>query len=195
MAYNVPVLNTAKEAWQPYALDVLAAILGGSDSSRFSQELMRGQQVAAGAGASYDATSRLSNLFLISAVPAQNHTVAQLQAAINGQITKLQTQLVSPAELARVKTQVIAGKIYSQDSITSQATTLGSLVSVGLPWQLADSYVDKIQAVTAEQVLQVAKQYLVHRRLTQGVLHLLPINASDAQQMPPVITAPQGGIH
>ena len=195
MAYNVPVLNTAKKAWQPYALDVLAAILGGSDSSRFSRDLMRGQQVAAGAGASYDATSRLSNVFVISGVPAQKHTVTQLLTAINGEINKLQTQLVSPAELERVKTQVIAGKIYSQDSITSQATMLGSLVSVGLPWQLADDYVNKIQRVTAKQVQQVAQQFLTTARLTKGVLHLLPISAEAAQHVPQAKPNVQEGIH
>lgn len=195
MAYNVPVLHTAKQTWQPYALDVLAAILSGSDSSRFSRDLVRGQQVAAGAGASYDASSRLSNIFVINGVPAQKHTVAQLQTAINGEITKLQTQLVSSEELERIKTQVIAGKIYSQDSITSQASMLGSLVSVGLPWQLADEYVNKVQTVTAEQVQQVAKQYLIKARLTQGVLHPLPITTDDAHRLARATPSSQGGIH
>lgn len=195
MAYNVPVLKTDKQTWQPYALDVLASILSGSDSSRFARNLVRGEQVAASANASYDPTSRLNNIFVISGVPSQTHNIAQLQAAIIAQLKQLQSTPVSGAELERIKTQVIANKIYSQDSIVSQASMLGSLVSVGLPWQLADGYVKKIQAVTAEQVQQVAQQFLQNIRLTKGVLKPLPMNGKQVQPMAAPIAATAGGIH
>lgn len=179
MAYNVPVLTTDKKSWQPYALDVLASILSGSNSSRFSQDLVRGQQVAASANIMYTPTSRLNNLFLISAVPAKGHTVPELQAAILAEIKRIKTSTVTAEELQRVKTQVIASKIYSQDSISSQASSLGSLVSVGLPWQLADSYVQKINKVTVAEVQQVAKLFLQNKRLTLGVLHPLAMTPAD----------------
>jgi zinc protease len=69
-AFRVPVIKTAKHKWQAYALDVLSAVLSGSDSSRFARNLVRGQQVAASVNTGYDAASRLDNIFTISGVPA-----------------------------------------------------------------------------------------------------------------------------
>src|SRR5690606_42096286 len=54
LGYKTPVLRTASETWEPYALEVLAGILDGGASARFARELVRGQQVAAGAGAGYN---------------------------------------------------------------------------------------------------------------------------------------------
>jgi zinc protease len=66
---------------------------------------------------------------------------------------------------------------------------IGMLDTIGLPWQIKDEYVDKILAVTAEQVQQVANKYLTDERLTVAVLDPLPIeNGSDTgseKQQPP----------
>ena len=58
-----------------------------------------------------------------------------------------------------------------------------------------DEYVNKVQTVTAEQVQQVAKQYLIKARLTQGVLHPLPITTDDAHRLARATPSSQGGIH
>ncbi len=68
MGYKAPVITTAEASWEPYALDMLAAVLDGGDSSRFSRNLIRGREVAVSAGAGYNAFSRLSGLFTLSAV-------------------------------------------------------------------------------------------------------------------------------
>ena len=47
---------------------------------------------------------------------------------------------------------------------------IGMLETIGLDWRLFESYLDKITAVTAEQVQTVAKKYLVDQNLTVGIL-------------------------
>jgi zinc protease len=59
MGYKTPVLNNAAEPWEPYALEMLAAILGDGDSSRLSRNLVRGREIAVSADADYSAFSRL----------------------------------------------------------------------------------------------------------------------------------------
>lgn len=180
MAYNVPVIKTAKQAWEPYALDVLSTILGGSDSSVLSRDLVRQQKIAAAASAGYQSTSRLSNLFTVRAIPTKGHTIAQLKTAISKSIEQLQNEPVSEQVLTRVKNQVVADMTFSQDSITEQASMLGSFNSVGLPWKLIDSYSANIEKVTAQQVQAVAKQYLTQQRLTTGILHPLAVRKEAA---------------
>lgn len=166
LAYNVPVVKTAKIMWEPYALDVLSGILSAGDSGRLDTQLVRAKQIATNASASYDAFSRLDNVLVLEATPAQNHTIAQLKTALLEQIQQLQDKPVTAAELQRVKAQVIAQKVYQKDSISSQAEEIGALESVGLPWRLGDEYVKNIEAVTAEQVKAVAQKYLTSGRLT-----------------------------
>jgi len=47
---------------------------------------------------------------------------------------------------------------------------IGMLETVGLDWHLADEYVDRIRAITPEQVQKVARKYLTEDRLTIAVL-------------------------
>jgi zinc protease len=181
MGYKAPVLKTATEDWEPYALDVLSGILDGGDSARFARELVRGSQVASSANAGYGPYERQQTLFLLSGVPSDAHTMAELQDALLGQVRRVQESLVSKDELARVKTSVVAGEVYQQDSTFYQAMKIGQLEAVDLDWQLLDEYVDRINKVTAEQVQAVAKKYLVEDQLTIGVLDPLPIETAKKQ--------------
>lgn len=181
MGYKAPVLKTAAVDWEPYALDVLSGILDGGDSARFARELVRGSQVASSASASYDPYERLPTLFLLSGVPSDAHTMAELQDALLQQVRRVQESLVSEDELARVKTSVVAGEVYQLDSTFYQAMKIGQLEAVGLDWQLLDEYVDRINKVTAEQVQAVARKYLVEDQLTIGVLDPLPMETGKEQ--------------
>jgi zinc protease len=177
MGYKVPVVKTAQQEWEPYALEMLAHVLDGSASSRFTTDLIRGKAVAASVSAGYDLFSRLGELFLFEGTPAQGHTIKELETAIRDQIDRLKKEPVTDEELERIKTQVVASKIYEQDSVFYQAMQMGSLESVGLDWRLTDQYVDNFRKVTAEQVQQVAKKYLTDDHLTVAVLDPQPINA------------------
>ena len=58
---------------------------------------------------------------------------------------------------------------------------IGTLETVGLDWRLMDQYTDRFRAVTAEQVQQVAKKYLIDQYLTVAILDPQPI---DNTKMP-----------
>jgi zinc protease len=180
LGYKVPVLRTAEEPWKAYALEVLANVLDGGDSARFSRELVRGEQLAAGAGAGYDLLARHDSLLTLQGVPAQGRGVDELEKALREQIERLRETLVSEDELARIKAQVTASKVYELDSIFYQAMHIGMLETVGLDWREADRYLERINAVTPEQVRQVAREFLRDERLTVAVLEPLPLKPQAA---------------
>ena len=68
MAYKVPVIRDVDKDVDPYALDMLSAILDGHDAARFSKRLVREQRLAVSAGAGYSATSRGPGLFYVTGV-------------------------------------------------------------------------------------------------------------------------------
>lgn len=175
MGYKVPSLKTAEIAWEPYALEVMAGILDGGDSARISKELVRGSQVVSSAGAGYDLYDLRSTLFLLVATPSESATTKMAEEALIEQVKQLQNTLVSQGELDRIKAQVVAGEVYEQDSIFYQAMQIGKLEAVGLGWQRKNEYLDRIKAVTPEQIRAVAKKYLVEAHLTIAELDPLPI--------------------
>ena len=180
MSYKVPSEKPDIEVklhydWEPYALDVLSSILDGGNAARFASRLVRGSEVAASASTSYSMASRLDGLFTISGTPAQGKTVQDLELAFRKEILDLQNKPVSEEELQRVKAQVISGDVYEKDSVFYQAMIIGMLETIGLSYRLADTYVERIKAVTAEQVQKVAKKYLNDDSLTVAELEPLPL--------------------
>lgn len=175
MGYKVPALHTATHKTDAYALEVLAAILDGGNSARLATNLIRGKQIAVSASAGYNLVSRLSTLFILDATPVADKTVADIEYALKEEIVHLQTDLVSDAELQRVKAQVLANAVYERDSNFYQAMQLGLFETVGLGWQKADEYVAKINQITAEQIRYVARKYLLDDKLTVAYLQPQPM--------------------
>lgn len=173
MGYKVPVINTAEQAWEPYALEVLAGVLDGGNASRLPRQLVRKQELASSVGAGYNPGSRYGELFIIEASPASGKSVARLEKAILKQIRRLHRRPVSVRELERVKAQVLAAKIYQQDSVFYQAMELGMLETTGVGWRVGEQYEANIRKITAKQVQAVAKKYLLEDGLT--IARLVPV--------------------
>lgn len=173
LGYKVPSLTTAEHDWEAYALAVLAGILDGGRSARLSKYLVRERELAASAGCSYYIYARYPTLFLFDATPTAAHSVADVEQALYAEIRNLQETLVSEKELARVKAQVIANEVYQQDSLRRQAIIIGILETVGLGWRVMDEYSARINAVTAEQVQQVVRKYLIEQGVTIALLEPL----------------------
>ncbi len=184
MGYKVPVLKTAQHEWEAYALEVLAGVLDGGSSARLESDLVRGKQIAVSVGASYSLTSRLPELFTLEATPAEGKTVWNLESALKDEITKLQIKLVDDDELQRIKAQVLAKAVYERDSNFYQALQLGMLETVGLSWKVVDEYVAKVNQVTAEQVREVARKYLIEDKLSVAYLEPLPITGKISDIKP-----------
>lgn len=174
MGFNVPGLATSKTPREVHALRLIGALLDGGYSARLPSRLERGEELVSGAGSSYDAYTRGDSLFVLSATPnvQKGKTLTEVEAGLWRQLEDLKTTPPSAEELARVRAQVIAGLVYERDSITSQATTIGQLETVGLSWQLMDGELAELSAVTPSDIQQAAQTYFTRDRLS--VAHILP---------------------
>jgi zinc protease len=170
MGYKVPVVGKTQADWEPYALAILVSVLDGGESARLSQELVREQQIAASVGADYNPYTRLSNLFFFRGTPTDGHTTVALQQAFFDQIEQLKKTKLTKTELQRVINQAVAAKIYEQDSLFYQAMQIGLLETIGLNWELANEEIERLRAVTPEQVRTVARRYLTEDNLTVATL-------------------------
>ncbi|WP_236176453.1 M16 family metallopeptidase, partial [Pseudomonas qingdaonensis] len=172
--FNVPGLATAKDPRSVHALRLIAALLDGGYSARMATRLERGQELVAGASASYNPFTRGDSLFVLSAVPntQKKKTLAEVESGVWKLLDELKTTPPTAEELERVRAQVIAGLVYDRDSISSQATTIGQLETVGLSWKLIDKELDELKSVTPADIQSAARTYFTRERLS--VAHVLP---------------------
>ncbi|NLO55263.1 MAG: insulinase family protein [Gammaproteobacteria bacterium] len=173
MGFNVPSLASSDNPTEVHALRLIGALLDGGNSARLPAQLERQQELVAGASAWYDAFSRGDSLFVLSATPnvQKGKTLAQVEAGLWQQLKHLQDTPPSAAELARVRAQVLAAEVYAQDSITSQATQIGQLESVGLSWRIKDNDLAALEAVTPADIQAAAQKFFIPTRLTIAYIH------------------------
>jgi zinc protease len=91
---------------------------------------------------------------------------------------------VSAEELARIRSQLIAAQVYQRDSMFYQAMQIGEVVTVGFPPEVVERRIEKLKAVTPEQVQAVARKYLVDERLTVATLDPQPLEGRTSVAPP-----------
>ena len=180
MAWHAPTLKDWQKDTTPYALQILAGVLSGNDSARLQKTLVKTQQIAVNASAGYDAVSRGPAMFMVDATPAAGKSIAQLEQAIRAELDRVKREGISEAELKRVKAQVIAGDVYQRDSLFYQAMQLGDYVSAGQPPEALAKRVEKLRAVTAQEVRAAAQQILQDDQLSVAELDPQPIQPKAA---------------
>jgi zinc protease len=161
-------------------------VLDGYSGARLERALTQGDdRVADNAGAYNGLWGRGPQLFILGGVPAQGKTAQQVEAGLRAQVARVARDGVTAAELSRVKTQWVAGEVYKRDSVFNQAQELGSYWALGLPLDAGDRVIERLRAVTAEQVQAVAAKYFGDDQLTVAVLLPQPLDTTRKPRTPP----------
>ena len=185
MAFKVPVLRDVENDVDPYALEMLSAVLDGHEAARFSKNLIRQQQLAVSAGVGYDSTARGPGLFYVMGSPSAGKTPSELEGAMRAEISRIAKDGVADDELARAKAQLLAGQIYKLDSMFAQAMEIGQLESVGIPHQKNKRMIARLQEVSADQIKAVAEKYFRDDQLTVAELDPQPLPDSPRRPQAP----------
>ncbi|CUA83893.1 Predicted Zn-dependent peptidase [Gulbenkiania indica] len=188
LAWKAPRLERIDQS-EPYAYAMLASLLDGLDASRLPRRLVREQAVATSVSASYDMLTRAGALFTVIGVPAQGVAPARLEKAIRAELDRIAREGVSAAELERVRRQVEAARIYEKDSMFAQAMQIGTVESLGFSWRDEPEFVQRLTAVTSQQVQAVARGLkdddltvvtLVPQPLPKGAPKSMPMEGGDS---------------
>jgi zinc protease len=139
------------------AVDVLGHILGGSRSSRLNQALRERARLVSGISGWYGALQGAGAL----GVTAQLETADQaaVERAILVEIRRIQDDGVTAEELARAITASEAHREVSRETVEGLALAYGR---AEITWSLEAErgYVDRVRAVTRDQVREAARRYL-----------------------------------
>jgi zinc protease len=161
------------------ALTMLSAVLSGGPSfsmggggsmgrsSRLYRSLVNTGLATGASGRPW--SLQHAGIFLLNGTPVPGVAPEKLEQALFAQVEELRQNPVSSDELERARKQVRAQWIYAMEGAMNQAVLLGSSVMTrGV--EGFDKALEEFEAVTADDLLRVARQYLAPKQRTVGWL-------------------------
>jgi zinc protease len=148
----------ARDAQDYYAGVVANAVLGGSYSARLNEEIRIKRGLSYGAGSSLD-TLRQAGSFGGSA-QTKNPSAVEVVGLLLGEFDQLATTPPSANELSARKATLSGNFGFTLETTRGLLGEVAGLAVYGLPLDELAHYLDKVQAVSAEQVRDFARANL-----------------------------------
>jgi predicted Zn-dependent peptidase len=159
------------------ALDLLTDVLSGR-TGRLYKGLVEGRKLANEAGASID-TKKYAGTIQLEVTLKEGVEPAAAEAAVEEELQRLQTELVPAEELQKVKNQAKANSYRRLSSPFFIALQLMFYDGLG-DWRYINTSAAELDAVTAEDLMRVSKQYFQKERRSVGVFLRKPGTAAEA---------------
>jgi zinc protease len=165
-----------------YALDVLAVIAGDGTSSRFYRDLVEEKKLLRAVDV-FSYTPTQGGIWAVSAtlLPDEKITPSQVQSSILALIEQLKNFPVSAKELEKARRKAMVSRASDLKTVAGRAASLGTSWFVAHDLTFSDTYLERLQQVSADDLQRVAKKYLVDSNRT--IIRLLPENAAVHAQV------------
>jgi len=151
-------------------LDAITDIVGQGRTSRLYKNLVKEKKIALATGAISGWTmGKYPGLFLFYAFPAQGHAVEECEASMYEVIERLKNEPISEEELTAVKTRAKVNFLEGLDSNQGLAMQLAWAETFFNDYQELFHEVEKIEAITAEDIQRVMKTYFKKKNRTVGM--------------------------
>jgi zinc protease len=167
--YLAPSYRTG-ETQHAHALQVLARLMGGGETSRLWRVLVDDTRLALSVWASYSATPLGLSSFDIGVHPASATPIVEVESAVGSQLGRLIDEGVNADELERAQNQLLAAAIYAQDSLASGPRSYGAVLATGGTVADIDAWPQRIAAVTPDEIVAAARHVWRPDRLVTSML-------------------------
>jgi len=161
IAYKAAEGNTADF----YALQVLNTALQSGQSSRLYQKLVKEKEMLTGVGGFMDEKRGVGALYS-NATLRPNVKTEDVEALIYAEIDRLKKEPIADWELQKAKNTTRRNFVNGLQSSLNRAVTIGQYTVYYNEPSLINGRLDKVGAVTKEDVQRVANKYLVDTNRT-----------------------------
>jgi len=152
-------------------VDALADLLGSGRTSRLYTRLVKEEKVASFAGVfSGYPGDKYPTLLIVFGIPSKGHTAEDVGALVDEEIEKVRTGPAGEAEISRIKTRSRADFTRSLDGNMGLAMALADWETRTGDWRDLFRYLDRMEKVSAEEVMRVAAETLEPGNRTVGML-------------------------
>jgi predicted Zn-dependent peptidase len=153
IALGGPGIDRADE--RRYGLTILDAVFGGSTSSRLFREVRekRGLAYAVGSYTQQYADSGLIGLY----VGTREDNVEEACGIIGRELASIHADGITDDELARAQEHVKGRMVLSSESTAARMGRIGKAVLFDMPLLTLDELLEKVDAVTRDEVAELAR--------------------------------------
>ena len=141
-----------------YTVDLISDILSRGNSSRLYNSLVKEKKLFSDINAfvlgEFD-----KGLFVVTGKLTEGVSMDQAEKAIEEELNKLKTELVSENELTKVKNKIESSHTFGEMDVLNKATNLAIAELLGGA-DIINKEVEKYLAVTDKQIMQQAKEIL-----------------------------------
>ncbi|HOI93147.1 MAG TPA: pitrilysin family protein [Syntrophobacter fumaroxidans] len=175
-----------------YALDVLSLLLGGGETCRLHCRLKDMENKVLSVSASNWTPSYTKGQFIVSFTLPPDEWPGVL-SQLGEEIEVFKRDLVPMKELDKAKKTAMASHVFSNETVSSIAASLGSsYFGTGDPYY-DDTYVEEIRRLTPEDIRSAAQRYLLMDRINVAATKPLSRQAAptpDTTTCPPREASP-----
>ncbi len=139
------------------AFEIINAILGSGGNSRLYQEIREKRGLSYLVGSLYHPLTDTGFWGTYAGTDPQN--VGEVRSIMFKQLKRIQEEPIPARELADIKNYIRGRTLIRNESNAELGEFIGHRL-LGGAWELPDEFIGKIDAVTAQDVLRVAKVYL-----------------------------------
>lgn len=157
-----------KEAALP--LLMLSQLLGGGQTSRLYQSLVKDKEIASEVEVGYDAFVLGPSRFRIVVKPAPGVSMEKIGQAVDAEIAAAFGKNFPSADVLRAKTLLKAQSVYARDGLSDMARIMGWIRILGLPRDYFMSWPQHIEAVTPDAIADAVRTELTPERSVTGWL-------------------------
>ena len=167
LGYHSPAQNTE----DAYAMQMLNSILAGGSSARMNKAIVEDKELAVSAF-SFAFPLEDPGMALVAGIAAKDVDVNELKMALDAEIDKIQSELVSEKEFQKVKNQFENRFYSSSSSVAGKAESLANNYVYYNNTNLVNEELSKYENITREDLKRVANKYL--KDDARVVLYYLP---------------------
>lgn len=166
LCLGAPGLSRSDE--RRYTLRVLNTLLGGASSSRLFKEVREKRGLAYSVG-SYVAPYRETGMVGLY-VGTREDRVSEALQVVGDELQRLSSEKVPAEELQRVKETVKGRIVLAQESTGARMSALAGAVLFGLPILDLDEMIARVEAVSADQITELAAELLAPERFSAAAI-------------------------
>jgi zinc protease len=155
LAYKTPPADS-REA---LVLDFISSILSDGKSSRLSKTMVDDKKMALFVGA-FNYALKNSGMYLVYGLPMGEFTMDDLKSAVDEEIKKLQTELISEREYQKLMNQYENSFVQSNSTPEGIATTLVTNFIMFGDANRINTQLEMYRSITRQEIMDVARKYL-----------------------------------
>lgn len=166
ICFGAPGLTRGDE--RRYALATLESILGGSTSSRLFREVREKRGLAYAVGSYHE--SYADHGIAATYVGTREENVAEACNVIGEELQRIGSQPVSAAELDRAREHIKGRLVLSSESTATRMGRNARAVLFDLPIESLDEMIQRVEAVTIEDVEELGAELYRPERLSAAAI-------------------------